>query len=74
MEVILLGRSMRLFQALQQQSRISRSEWKTMLESQFSRSYCQMFSTGLSSGERGGSETRVMLSGTFSLSVVCQPA
>src|SRR5512134_2469464 len=35
---------------------------------------CQTFSTGLSSGERGGRGRMVMLSGTVSLSVVCHPA
>jgi hypothetical protein len=34
---------------------------------------CQMFSTGLSSGDLGGSGIRVMLSGMSSLSERCQP-
>ena len=54
MDLILPGLLMSLFQASQQQSTISSSDWNTMLESQLSRMYCQMFSTGLSSGERGG--------------------
>ncbi len=33
---------------------------KTRLESQFARRYCQMFSTGLSSGAREGSQIGVM--------------
>ena len=36
-----------------------------------SRMNCQMFSTGLSSGDRGGSGIRVMLWGTSSLEEVC---
>lgn len=35
---------------------------------------CQTFSTGLSSGERGGRNIKVMLSGTFSFGVTCHPA
>ena len=44
------------------------------LESQLSRMNCQMFSTGFSSGDFAGSGIRVMLLGTGSLAVVCQPA
>src|SRR5215213_2448255 len=52
------------------------SPWdrKIRLESQFSRRYCQTFSTGLSSGHFGGSGRRVMLAGTTSLSERCHPA
>ena len=38
------------------------------------RVYCQIFSTGFNSGERGGSGRRVMFSGTISFAVVCHPA
>src|ERR1700677_464046 len=43
-------------------------------ESQLSRIYCQMFSTGLSSGDLDGSGTSVLFSGRFSFAVTCQPA
>jgi hypothetical protein len=39
-----------------------------------SRMNCQMFSTGLSSGDFGGKGIRVMLSGTSSLAERCQAA
>jgi hypothetical protein len=45
-----------------------------VFESQFWRSYCHTFSTGLSSGAREGRKIGVMLSGTSSLLVVCHPA
>ena len=41
-------------------------EANILLESQLSRINCQTFSTGLSSGQRGGSGNRVMLGGTTS--------
>lgn len=44
------------------------------LESQLPRRYCQMFSTGLSSGARDGRKMSVMLFGTTRLPVVCHPA
>ena len=44
------------------------------LDSQFWRMNCQTFSTGLSSGARGGSGNSVMLGGTWSLWLMCQPA
>ena len=43
---------MSLFQASQQEVMICSSDWKTKLDSQLSRMNCQMFSVGLSSGER----------------------
>ena len=46
---------------------------KNALESQLSRMNCQMFSTGLSSGDLDGSGIRVMLSGMSSLAE-SQPA
>src|SRR5229473_7373442 len=53
---------------------MSSYDWKTRLESQLSRMNCQMFSTGLSSGDFGGSGIRVMLAGMSSLSERRQPA
>jgi hypothetical protein len=47
---------------------------KTRFESQLSRMNCQTFSTGFSSGERGGSGRSVMLTGTTSDPARCQPA
>ena len=44
------------------------------LDNQFSRMNCQMFSTGLSSRDRGGIGKMVMLVGTTRLLVVCHPA
>ncbi len=46
----------------------------TRLESQLSRMNCQMFSTGFNSGHLGGNGMMVMLAGTSSFAVVCQPA
>src|SRR3984893_18956646 len=63
-----------LFQAWQQWSRMSSEDLKMRLDSQLSRMYCQMFSTGLSSGDLGGSGIKVMLSGILSLAERCQPA
>src|SRR3984893_5862579 len=54
MEMIFQGMSMSLFQAKQQWSRMSSYDLKTRFESQLSRMNCQMFSTGLSSGDFGG--------------------
>ena len=47
---------------------------KTRFESQLSRMNCQMFSTGLSSGDFGGNGKSVMLSGTGSFAETCHPA
>jgi hypothetical protein len=44
------------------------------LGSQLARRYCQMFSTGFSSGAREGRKIGVILLGTLSLAVVCHPA
>src|SRR3954447_24287639 len=44
------------------------------LESQVWRRYCQMFSTGFSSGARDGSRMMVMFLGMLRAPVVCQPA
>ena len=46
----------------------------TRLESQLSRIYCQIFSTGLSSGHFGGSSIMVMLAGMNNLADRCHPA
>ena len=43
-------------------------------ESQFSLRNCQMFSTGLSSGDFDGRSIMVMLSGVFRSLARCQPA
>ena len=43
-------------------------------ESQLSRMYCQIFSTGLSSGDLDGIGMRVMFAGTMSSRDKCQPA
>src|SRR5205823_3362816 len=51
---------------------MSATDVNTRLESQLSRRYCQTFSTGLSSGDFGGSGSRLMLAGTSSFSEVCQ--
>ena len=74
MDMIVHGCSMRLFQASALRSTISSKDLKTRLESQLSRRYCQMFSTGLSSGERGGKGRSVRLAGMSSFAVVCHPA
>jgi hypothetical protein len=73
-DLILHGWSMSSFQASQQWATISSYPRNTRFESQLSRRNCQTFSTGFSSGERGGSGRRVMLSGTTSLRERCQPA
>ena len=44
-----------------------------LLESRFSSMNCQMFSTGLSSGDFDGKGIMVMLSGVFSSLAGCQP-
>jgi hypothetical protein len=51
---------MSLFQASQTASMIWSKVSKTRLESQLARRYCQMFSAGLSSGAREGSQIGVM--------------
>ena len=53
---------------------MSRPEANMRLESQLPRRYCQTFSCGFSSGDFGGSESRLMLAGTLSFADVCQPA
>ena len=49
-------------------------EANILFDSQLSRMNCQTFSTGLSSGHRGGSGNRVMLDGTTSSAEPCHPA
>ena len=73
-DMIVHGCSISLFQARQQVSIMCSLDVNTRFESQFSRMNCQMFSTGLSSGDRGGRGTSVMLAGMSSLCDVCQPA
>src|SRR4051794_14467806 len=57
------GWAMSLRQASQAASMISSSVLKTRFESQVWRRYCQMFSTGFSSGARDGSRMMVMFFG-----------
>ena len=71
MDMIFHGWSMSLFQASQHRARISSCDLKTRLDNQLSRMNCQMFSTGLSSGDLGGKNRSVMLGGITSLPVVC---
>src|SRR5215203_6338095 len=71
---MVVGSARRLRQASQAASMIASQVSNTRLESQFWRKYCQMFSTGLSSGAREGRKTRVMFFGTTRRPVVCQPA
>src|SRR3954464_2888024 len=68
------GWAMSLRQASQAASMISSSVLKTRFESQVWRRYCQMFSTGFSSGARDGSRMMVMFFGMLRAPVVCQPA
>ena len=65
---------MRLFQAVQQGSRISLEELKARFESQLPRMNCRMVSTGFGSGDLGGKGKRVMFSGIFRALEPCQPA
>ncbi len=65
---------MSLLQASQQWLTISSWLLKTRLESQLSRMNRQTLSTELSSGERGGRGTTVILAGPPGLAEVCQPA
>jgi len=74
MDMIIQGWSTKRFQAWQQWSRMSSYEVKTRLESQLSRMNCQTFSTGLSSGDLGGSGSSVMLAGTSRAAEPCHPA
>ena len=53
---------------------MSSQDVKIRFEGHLSRMNCQTFPTGFSSGERGGSGTRVMLSGIPSFADMCQPA
>jgi hypothetical protein len=68
------GAAVSLFQASHAASMISSQVSKTLFENQLARRYCQMFSTGFSSGERDGKKIIVMFFGMFSFSVVCQLA
>lgn len=53
---------------------MSSQSLKMPFDSQLSRMNCQTFSTGFNSGDLGGRNVKVMLSGTFSFGVKCQPA
>lgn len=68
------GWSMSWFQAWQQISTMSSYVRKIRFDSQVLRMNCQTFSTGLSSGERGGSGRMVMLAGISSFGLVCHAA
>src|ERR1700735_2650952 len=74
MEVVVSGAAMSFRQASHAASMMASTFSKTRLESQFWRRYCQIFSTGFSSGAREGRKIGVMFSGTSSLPVVCHPA
>jgi hypothetical protein len=77
MDMIFQGCSINLFQASQLSVTMSSCDLKTLFDNQLSRMNCQMFSTGLSSGDRGGNGRSVMFAGISSfsvLSVVCPPA
>ena len=58
---------MSLFQASQHRATISSYDLKVRLDNQLSRMNCQMFSTGFSSGDRGGSDRSVIFGGITSL-------
>ena len=72
-EVTWAGSAMRLFQAWQVAVTIASYPSKTRLDSLVCRRNCQTFSTGLSSGDLGGSGSKERFSGKRSFSVVCQP-
>jgi len=72
--MIFQGWSMSVFQAKQQWSTMSSKDLKTRFDSQFARMNCQMFSCGLSSGERGGSGRSEMLAGALRPLAPCHPA
>src|SRR3954454_13570398 len=74
MDVTVWGCAISLRHASQAASMISSNVLKTRLESQVWRRYCQMFSTGFSSGARDGSRMMVMFFGMLRAPVVCQPA
>jgi len=59
MDMMRHGWLARLFQAKQQWSTMSSQDLKMRFDSQLSRMNCQTFSTGFSSGHRGGSGNRV---------------
>ena len=74
MDIMRHGWSMSLFQAWQQWATMSSYDLNTRFEIQLSRMNCQTFSTGFSSGDRGGSGSREMFPGTFSFDDKCHPA
>jgi|ETNmetMinimDraft_16_1059900.scaffolds.fasta_scaffold02030_3 hypothetical protein len=73
-DIILHGCLISFVQASAHMATISSYDLKTRLDSQFSRMNCHTFSTGLSSGDLGGSGNMVMFGGIMSLPVVCHPA
>jgi hypothetical protein len=58
----------------QQWSTMSSKDLKTRFDNQFALMNCQMFSWGLSSGERGGSGESEMLPGALRSLAPCHPA
>ena len=74
MDMIYQGFSINLFQASQMSVTMLSCYLKALFDNQLSRMNCQMFSTGLSSGDRGGTGRSVMFVGISSLFVVCPPA
>src|SRR3954454_11637937 len=72
MDMIVQGRSMSLFQASQQWSKVGVGCEHPVREPVIA--VCQTFSAGLSSGHLGGSTTSVMLSGTTRPAERCHPA
>lgn len=69
-----LGWLMSWFLAWQQISTMSSYVRKILFDSQVLRMNCQTFSTGLSSGDRGGSGRMVILGGAESFGLVCHAA
>ncbi len=53
---------------------MSSCDLKALFDNQFARMNGQIFSTGLSAGDRGGNGKSVIFAGIPSLSVVCPPA
>ncbi len=74
MDVMVAGCARRFCQASQAASTTASEVSKTRAESQVWRRYCQMFSTGFSSGARDGRKTSVRFFGMIRWAVVCQPA
>jgi|TARA_B110000196_G_scaffold213666_1_gene183270 hypothetical protein len=74
MDMIFQGCSINFFQASQRSVLMSSCDLKALFDNQFARMNGQIFSTGLSAGDRGGNGKSVIFAGISSLSVVCPPA